>query len=320
MQTFYRFTFLLRFITTIGLIIYVLILYLKFGGIRPDQIFFVLLMTILTYQRKKYIHLFLIDWLPAIVFLILYDMMRGIAPLLYEFVHVTEPYIWEKTLFGWFTGGEVPPLALQEWVRAHADSLAKRLLDSFFTVFYILHFVSPMILMWVLWKIKKDRRMFYRFVYSFTILNFMALTTFILYPSAPPWYYYEYGDLQPSLTHYGEAPGGLIAMDNILELQIFTTVWATFNANYFAAVPSLHGTWPLVIAIFTVIRFGRNYWPIFLYPLFTCIAGVYLNHHYIVDYIIGWIYWGIAYMFCERILMPKFFDRFLDYKLLKGPE
>ena len=69
------------------------LLWLRF--LRPDQLFLILLLFVLGIQKGRRMRLFLVDWLPFIVFVTLYDMMRSFAPRLYNRVHVIEPHQWE---------------------------------------------------------------------------------------------------------------------------------------------------------------------------------------------------------------------------------
>ena len=64
-------------------------------------------------------------------------------------------------------------------------------LDLTSALMYALHFVSPLILGWFFWHTLNERRTFYVCVYAFTVLNVMALITFMVYPAAPPWYVYS---------------------------------------------------------------------------------------------------------------------------------
>ena len=103
----------------------------------------------------------------------------------------------------------------------------------------------------------------------------------------------------------------------MLNMGLFATVWGSFNPNYFAAVPSLHGAWPVAVAMFTLLAFGKKAWPIVLYPALVIVGGVYFNHHYIIDYVIGWAYLLVAFVVIELAFMPRL-DRVMDYALLRA--
>ena len=146
----------------------------------------------------------------------------------------------------------------------------------------------------------------------------MALATFVLYPAAPPWYFQRYGAIQPTDTAYGQvAAGGLVHLDEMFNMGLFTTVWGSFNQNYFAALPSLHAAWPVMVAMFTLLAFGRKAWPIIFYPGLVIIGGAYFNHHYLIDYLVSWAYLLVAFIVIERAVMP-WLDRVMDYNLLRA--
>jgi len=152
--------------------------------------------------------------------------------------------------------------------------------------------------------------MFYKFVYTLTILNMMGLITFFLYPAAPPWYVMKYGFVQPHGELTGAA-GSLIAIDQMFKMNFFTTLWDNFNPNRFAAVPSLHGAYPIVVIVYFYLKFKKHLPLLILYPALTWFAAVYLNQHYIIDLLIGGVYVFIAYQIANRLLLPYVFDKTL---------
>ncbi|MFQ5630900.1 MAG: phosphatase PAP2 family protein [bacterium] len=280
--------------------------------IRPDHIFvaLVLFSFVLGKARAKR---FLIDWLPFVMFWIMYDMMRGVADSVREYVHITEPYRMEQWLFMPLLQGDIPPFFLQI-LRDAWHPAVQKFVSVFAANFYTAHFAVPLLLGWLLWHTADDRPMFYKFVYTLTILNVMALATFMLYPAAPPWYVYKYGFLQPDAgsTFWGISAGNLIDVDRLLGVSFFTTLWDSFNANHFAAIPSLHGAYPIVVSFFAWKKF-RKYLPLLIfYPIATWFSAVYLNHHYIVDLLIAVLYILVAYAITTYLLYPKVFARFLE--------
>ncbi len=273
--------------------------------VRPDHAFIALLMlaTLLGKEKGKR---FLIDWSPFIVFWTAYDMMRGVADSVRGVINVALPYQVELALFGPLFGGEIPCFFFQQWQEVLGDSLLRRLLDASGGLFYTLHFGLPLVLGWYFWHTKEDRRLFYLFVATLTVLNFSALVTFMAYPAAPPWYVYAHGFGQPARTSFwGMGAGGLINVDRMIGTRFFTTLWGGFNPNHFAAIPSLHGAYPIVIALFA--RKGLR-WPapaLALYPLGVWFSAVYLNQHYIIDLLIGAGYMAGAYLVASRLVLPK---------------
>ncbi|MBC7186813.1 MAG: phosphatase PAP2 family protein [Calditrichaeota bacterium] len=279
--------------------------------VRPDHAFVALLMlaTLLGKEKGKR---FLIDWSPFIVFWTAYDMMRGIADSVRGVINVALPYRVELALFGPLFGGQIPCFFFQHWQQTLGASPLRQLLDASGGLFYTLHFGLPIVLGWYFWHTRDDRRLFYTFVATLTLLNFSALATFMVYPAAPPWYVYAHGFGQPAKTSFwGMGAGGLLNVDRMIGTKFFTTLWGGFNPNHFAAIPSLHGAYPVVIALF--VRKGLR-WPVplvALYPLCVWFSAVYLNQHYIIDLLIGTGYVVVAYAVVSRVLMPRVIDPLL---------
>lgn len=296
----------------LGVILY-FILVNQVIRLRPDHAFLALLILafLLGKDRAKR---FLLDWLPFILFWIGYDMMRGVADQVRGQVNIFFLYIIELDIFGAFFNGTIPAWYYQDWQKVFDGSIVKAILDVMSGLFYTLHFGLPLILGWIFWHTTDDRKMFYRFIWTMTLLNFSALATFMIYPAAPPWYVLNYGFGQPPRTDFwGLGAGALVNVDKLIRQDLFLTLWGRFNPNHFAAVPSLHGAYPLAIAAFTYLKFRKKYWLLILYPLGVWFSAVYLNQHYIIDLFLGAAYLGVAYIISDRILVPKVFSRFIDW-------
>ena len=294
-------------------LIYIYLMHV-FIGVRPDHFFLCTLVLVFVFFGREWGRMFLIDWSPFIVFWIAYDSMRGLVDSVRGHIFVFEPYNIEAILFGWTTSSTVPAFYFQIFQVSYDGSLVRAFFDIFTTTTYLLHFIVPLILGWIFWHTLNERRTFYLFVYTFTTLNLMALITFMIIPSAPPWYVFNYGFDQPSLEFY-DSSASLINFDMLIGNNFLQTLWGTFNSNYFAAIPSLHSGYPTLIALFIWLRFRGWTWIFILYPISAWFSAVYLNHHYIIDLIIGALYVIIAYFIASRLILPYIFDRFIDYNL-----
>lgn len=242
-------------------------------------------------------------------------MMRGLMDGLRDHIHIEEVFNLEMNLFGWLYGGKLLMIRLQEFQQTFDGYLFKEAIDLIFANLYSFHFGAPLIAGWILWETTGDRKMYYRFVYTLTVLNIMALATFYIYPAAPPWYVSQYGFVQPSGGLYGTA-GSLVNIDRMFEMNFFTTIWDNMNPNHFAAIPSLHGAYPILVSYFLFIKLRRYHKLFLFYPIGTWFAAMYLNHHYLIDLVIGGIYLVIAYFINEKILIPFVFNKtvFKNYK------
>jgi len=280
--------------------------------IRPDHAFLALVVFSLVLGKKRSKQ-FLIDWSPFIFFWIAYDMMRGIADSIRHVIQVAPPFKLELYLFGPLFGGQIPSFYFEHFQAIHDGTLVKILLDIMGANFYTIHFSAPLILGWIFWHTMSDRPLFYHFIYTITILNMMALVTFMIYPAAPPWYVYRFGLIQPTGWIAGSA-GGLMNFDKLIGTKFLQSFWDTFNSNLFAAIPSLHGAYPCVITFFAMKKLRRLRLLWLIYPAGTWFSAVYLNEHYIVDLIIGLVYAVIAYCSVKWILYPKLFQRYVEMK------
>jgi inositol phosphorylceramide synthase catalytic subunit len=278
--------------------------------VRPDHAFLALIVFALVVLGKHRAKQFIFDWLPFIAFWIAYDMMRGIADSIRGLINVVPPYNLELLLFGWITGGQIPAFFFEHFQAVHEGHPIKIFFDILGANCYTLHFAAPLILGWIFWHTTNDRPMFYKFVWTITLLNAMALATFMIYPAAPPWYVYRFGLAQPFGDIQGSA-GALVNFDKLIGKNFLQSIWDTFNSNLYAAIPSLHGAYPCVIAFFGMKKFRKKRWLWPIYPIATWFSAVYLDEHYVIDLFIGLGYAAAAYFFVKGFLYPKVFGRYV---------
>ena len=283
-------------------------------GIRPDHALLSQIVFVFLFYGRKWGKLFLIDWLPFIVFWVAYDMMRGVADSIRGQINVEGPFHLEQHLFGWLTPAAVPPFYFQQFQVAYEGTLIRLVFDLTSALLYALHFVAPLVVGWFFWHTLNERRTFYLFVYALTVLNVMALVTFMLYPAAPPWYVYKHGFGQPADVMLDSA-AALVNFDKIVGRRFFVSFYNTFNSNLFAAIPSLHSGYPSMIALCLWWRLRGRAWRFVVYPLLAWFSAVYLNHHYVIDLVLGSLYAIVAWGVARFILMPLVFDRLIDYEL-----
>src|ERR687898_2845971 len=125
-----------------------------------------------------------LDWLPLLAALILYDHTRGIADSLGMPVRVMELVDLERSMFG----GVLPTTWLQEHFSNPADP---QWWDAVASLVYTSHFVVPWALAAVLYV--RSRDIWMRYVHRVVLLSYAGLVTYILLPAAPPWYAADYG-------------------------------------------------------------------------------------------------------------------------------
>jgi len=215
---------------------------------------------------------YLRDFVPFVALVILYAECRGLAHSLRPVPYYTPQLDAEKFLFG----GNVPADVLQN----HLWHGSRRWYDTLVLDVTRIHSIVPYAFAFVLWL--KRRALFYRFAASMLTLSFGAAIVFAIFPAAPPWAATQAG-YAVSVTRIGHAPSSLP----------YLSVFHYVDNNPYAAVPSLHAGYSLLIFLFLVTlawqsrRRGLLIGLAALYPLAQSFAAVYTGNHYVVDLLIG---------------------------------
>ena len=252
--------------------------------------------------RRSVLH----DWTPLLAVLFAYDFLRGqaneVGARLVELPALDNGKLgadgvdraWvlpqlraDEWLFGWLTGGEVPTVWLQDRLYVEGNV---QWYDVLIAPVYMSHFLVPMGLAIALWL--TAYHLFRRYVWTLVALTVMTLTTYVLFPAAPPW--------MASLNGY--LPEGVARVTSV---TLQSTGVGTINnavqrgeayANAVAAIPSLHSAVPFLVLLFTwsMVR-RRTRVLLALYVLAMTFTLTYGGEHYIVDAFVGWAYAAIAF-------------------------
>lgn len=252
--------------------------------IQPDRYFFVLLVPVLFINRARS---FALDWGPFMLLLFSYEFLRGFAGKVGQ-VHYLAAIRFDTLLFG-----SPPTIALQE---RFANPGSPAPYDYLAAVLYLLHFVMPLSFAYLLWL--RSREQFIRFTGAFLVLSYAGLATFVLFPAAPPWLASQEG----YLPHVHELVGTVLsAFPQRLHLP---TVYALFNPNQVAAIPSLHAAYPLLILLFACRFFGVPGVLVTPYVAGVWLAVIYMGEHYVFDIAVGALYCVSAFVLTEY-LVPR---------------
>jgi membrane-associated phospholipid phosphatase len=232
--------------------------------------------------------LFLRDWGPMVVFLVVYNVSRGSADKLFD-PHVTPLIRADEVMFGWFTDGLVPTV----WLQQHLyDPLHVPWWEVVTTVVYISHFLTVPTVAVVLWL--RSRQLSYRFIRRWITLSFAGLITYFLYPAAPPWWASKYGYLPEEVARFSSRGLDVIGLHgagntlNALQVE---------QSNPVAAMPSLHTAYAMMAVAFFLPMVRRRWWPLLLaYPLAMTFTLVYTGEHYVIDVLVGWLYVALTFL------------------------
>ncbi len=222
---------------------------------------------------------FLRDWSPFVLLLLGYAALTGIAPGLTGVVHVGFPIQADRWLFR----GAEPNI----WLQSHFFHPGHpHWYDYVASFLYPMHFVTPLVLAFVLWMWWKPR--YWRFVTAYLLLCYAAFATYLLYPMAPPWWAYRVGKLPPVHLVLYE-----VHYDGVQNPIVLATQF--FKPNPVAAMPSLHAAVPVLIWLTLWKTWPRWGWAMVVYPAAMGSAVVYLGEHYVIDVIAGAGYALVAF-------------------------
>lgn len=287
-------------ILTNSLIVIIYLLWTNIiGGIRPEHYFLVVLWVVMFYSFDTSRRI-VIGFSIFIIFWIIYDSMRIIPNYEVSTVHIKEPYLFEKYLFGINFNGEL--LTPNEYFAR----ISNKFMDFISGFFYINWMPVP--IGFGIYLFIKDKYLFLKFSIAFLLVNLVGFSIYYIYPAAPPWYVELYGfDL-----HFG-IPGnraGLARFDELVGIPVFANIYNK-NANVLAAMPSLHASYPVIVLFYAIKK--RLGWINVLFAIFMLgiwFSAVYSGHHYIIDVTLG---------ICIAIISVTLFELATKYSFFEKP-
>jgi hypothetical protein len=220
-----------------------------------------------------------LDWLPIVAVLAVYDITRGAADSLGIGVHYHPMIDFDRFVFG----GQVPT----EWLQAHLyEPGVIHWYDVCFTLVYTSYFITPFVLAGWLWA--RDRLAFVRFARRLVTLALAGLATYILFPAAPPWMAGEMG----LIGEVHRTTGNGWEVLGVGTAALFREGQA--GVNLVAAVPSLHSAFTALVAfsLWGRVRIRRLRPLLLLYPLAMGLTLMSTGEHYFFDVFLGWLYAG----------------------------
>ena len=224
-----------------------------------------------------------LDWLPLLAALILYDHTRGIADTLGIPVRVVELADLERLLFG----GILPTA----WLQEHAyDPAEPHWWDAAASLVYVTHFVLPWALAAILYV--RSRPVWLTYVRRVVLLSYAGLMTYILLPAAPPWYASKYGFVPEQMDRVATNGWSVVGLNS-------AGAWldqAQAGSNQVAALPSLHAAFALLfsVTLWMLVRNRLLLIVIAAYPVAMALTLIYGGEHYVIDVLLGWVYVGLV--------------------------
>jgi hypothetical protein len=232
------------------------------------------------------------SWLPLLVLLLAYELMRGLADDAGFPLHMEDLIVAERLL----ALGALPTQILQDTFHNGSGIEPVGLIA---TTVYMLHFAVPIGAALVLWAWRRPH--FHDFMAGLILLSLAAFMTFVVFPAAPPWFAAERGllngpDGMPVVVYMKplvfDAVAAGMGFDGEL---VYNSVFYGLGPNHVAAWPSLHVAYPFIAFLFLRRAFGRVAWSAFGYTLVVAFSVVYTGDHWVIDAIAGMAYAFVAY-------------------------
>ena len=246
---------------------------------------------------------FILGFSVFVIYWIIYDYMKAFPNYKYATVHIADIYNFEKSTFGIHSNGVL--LTPNEYWLQHSNTF----LDTMAGAFYLCWIPVPM--GFALYLFIKHRDQLVLFWLTFVLVNFVGFILYYTFPAAPPWYIQQHG-----FTFIANTPGntaGLARFDARFHIHLFQSIYSK-GSNVFAAMPSLHSAYPMVV-LYYAIKNKVGYISIFFAVVAIGIwfSAVYLSHHYVLDVLAGIATGIIGISLFEYILKHSAgFNRFID--------
>jgi len=242
----------------------------------------------------------MLDWFPLIVVLFGYGILRGYASHTLWGPISTHGSLSQQAFYAqqvWFDThvvglGVDPTVQLQRWL--YRPGL--HFWDYLAWACYMTHFFASFIIAGVLWKTNYPK--FRRYVPLFVGLTFIGYVTYVLYPAMPPWMASEFHHIPPTTR----------IIDQVwkhLHIGLGQALFAGGNKfdNNVAAMPSLHGAYPMLICLFFWKGSSRRKRVLLAaYPICMAFSLVYTGEHFVTDIFVGWIYAAATVYFGSKLL------------------
>ncbi len=267
----------------------VVLMFLRGIDMTPDVLAVALGLLAVMLGRGR---LFIRDWVPFIALFLAYELVRGLAGSLAFPVHIGSMVSTDRLV----ALGRVPTAALQAALR---PASGVDLVAELATVVYMLHFVLPLVTGFILWLWRRPA--YYDFVAALILLSLAAFATYVVMPTAPPWYAAQAGALNnstgtPILAYL--KPNAFESLANAFGFKasyLYTYAFYDINPDNVAAWPSLHVAYPFLAFLALRQAFGRIGYIALGYTALVAFSVMYTGDHWLIDCIGGIAYAYVAY-------------------------
>ena len=263
-----------------------------FVGQRQDHLYFAVFVAIMFFLTER-THKFSVGFIFFIIFWVLYDSLQVLPNYTVSQIRVLEPYEIEKSLFGVQNGTEI--ITPNEYFFANTNPVLS-FISGLFYLFWV-----PLPLFYAFYLLVNDPRASINFSFVFLLTNLVGFVGYYTYPAAPPWYVYYHG-FEVDFSTPGNA-ALLLLFDEMIGVGIYEGMYNQ-NNNVFAAIPSLHSAFPVLLVIFAARKkqwLATGFFTLVMLGIWF--GAVYSGHHYIIDVILGAFCAIFAFLLFDKLLI-----------------
>lgn len=261
------------------------------GNLHYPHVLFASAIFIL-FALHPHTRIFLVLAIPILLQNVIFDSFRFVPFHWYLPIHVQEPYLFDQRFFSIFYQG-------RSYLPHEFFMLFQRPLFDFISG-ALYNILDPVVVLLVVlfWRMK-DQYFAGRYTSAFLLMNVFAFATYLFYPAAAPWYVSQYGFVSPLVPVPGSA-AGLARFDQLLGLGVSKEFYS-MSPVVFGALPSMHAGFTMLGFLYA-LKLGKKWSvPIGIYTFGMWISALYLEHHYVVDLLLGILYAFIAYVMMEKV-------------------
>jgi hypothetical protein len=245
-------------------------------GFKTDQLVLIFIFNSLFYISAG-TRRFILGFSIFIVYWILFDYMKAFPNYLFNKVHIKDLYELEKSIFGInYNGIKLTP---NEYWKLNSVAF----LDILTGLFYLMWVPVP--LAFATYLFFKNKEQFVSFSLTFVWVNLLGFVVYYAFPAAPPWYVQQHG-----FEFLAKTPGntaGLARFDHYFNITLFQGIYSK-GSNVFAAMPSLHSSYPVIVAYYGLKnRLGKINFFFLIVMIGIWFSAIYTSHHYTLDVLAG---------------------------------
>lgn len=257
--------------------LYALLTGLLLQHVRPENLVLAIAAPLLALAGPR-ARAVLVGCLPLLVIVYAFDAVRLLRPWLVQAHDVLgcELRAVELKVFG--VGADT---TLNDYFAVHHA--------PFFDVLFAIPYSAFVYVAaaYAIWLCLTDRPRMHHFLWSMSVLYLIGCLMWLAVPAAPPWYIRAHGCEILIATPPNAA--ALLRVDQLLGIRYFQAFYSQ-GAAVFGAMPSLHCAFPVVSLLIVWKHAG---WPLralnMVYAAWMMAGSVYLDHHWILDGIAGWL-------------------------------